>query len=601
MASSSLGPSNPSELLPQVLEDVRAGRFSPKLRAGAQFLYDNRELFRSRGDEVAFGRCHSLLWEIHDQAGRYKLALEILESVSIAYLAELQAPYPAPLRVEDPTDETRIRNREIARQKVMCCLALGFALYRRRRYQEAKTTLDTCELFLNNILIEKRDNPPSPFHCWGALARLHYFYGQILRAEQTEQDFTKARERFALALDCANQRILEKKNLQPPLTPEKLAVEQVFANHCTGKVLAFGFGWISLLQGELSRAREFFQAASVLLNDSQDEYLVRQVELFFCAASRAKNGAMPNDDGLIKRMVACSEQLREHPEYYLQSLRHVAVAHLNAARASERDAAARNQHLSAGRQLVKTALGLCGPEYRVLATVLSSRLEAAAGNSKLSLKLASDAHIQAHDSQEKMAQPIVAEAALAKAEALTLGDSRSHWTLGVHHGNEALKLAKENRVVSCACYLHLAELYLKLNDILNAVRSFSEWQTRSHTVEHQWLRQKAETLKEKISKRRMFFVPADDSRKYQSLGRDFVQFLIDREKLKPEQQEHFNYRQAADSVGVSEKTFREWDERLSIGADIHFQIHFQKPQNSRGRKTQRRRAKSSVNPDFPLT
>lgn len=575
MAASPVSPldhqADPTVLLPLVLQDVRAGRFTPDLMRAAESIYEQRDIFKKHNDEIGFGRAHSLLWEIYDQAGKSVQALGVIQELGREYLECFAAATDGQYRVEDKDDEVQIHNRAIARQKIMCALAYCFALYRLGQCGDAKAKLDQCEQFIFKHLIDTRKNAPVPYFCWGGRARLHYFYGQVLRAVS---DFEESRTRFTLSLECMWARLAEKEQLSS-IAPEKLMVEQLFANHCAAKVLAFGFGWTSLLQGELSRAQEFLQPARVLLVDSRDEYLRWQVELFYYSVLRAKGGSAISSEELISKIRECSTHLHGHPEYYLQSLRHLAVAELGAAvAAKETDPAACKEHIRAGRQVVKDALPLCSgrPEYRMLALALDSRLAVLQGGQvalREAIQQGEAAFVCAQDNNLPLR--VLAEAQIAWAEALMATHNsaeRQHWSKAV----ELLKMAlanTENRVVRCACYLHLTDLHLKLKNLQNAVACFAEWEKASASIEHVWLKTRAELLRRQID--RYFFIDHDDDRKFSELATSLVQFLVDRARLRQPGQD-FDPQKAADEIDVDIRTFQGWVEKLQRGNAVHLQF-----------------------------
>jgi hypothetical protein len=545
------------ELLPKILEEVRAGRFRPELRSDAEFVYANCEDFRIRGDEVSVGRAHSLLWEIYDQAGLYRSGIDVIRPLSENYLNDLRNTEFPTSRLEQMGEETLKKQRRVVRQKVMCCLAYGFALYRCQRHETAKSVLDVCESFLTHTFSDENSQYP-----WGTMARLHYFYGQVLRAARVEPNLTQARERFNKALDCVWRRLDQTKTRSLPR--HKLEVEHLFAKHCAAKVLAFGFGWTSLLQGELAKAQEFIQSARVLLNDSQDRFLLWQLELFYCNVQRARKEEPRNYPKLLQRMRECSSALKDHPEYYLQSLRHLAVAHFNLAQAKRTtNRTESDRYFTEGKKLVEEGLPLSrdNREYEVTGIILASRFAGAGRlpNQAESLRLAKEAYGKARD--ENLPAPVVAEAAIAYAEALCRERARSDWRRGI----ELLKEAREKGgvVPRCAAHLHLADLYFKLNEVSNAGLSFASWEKESKTVEHEWLRQKAESLEQSISASRLFWVDAEDKRNYKDLRRDLQHFLVDREKLRQQNQEGengFDECEAAKNIGIDPDTLKNWQE-----------------------------------------
>lgn len=559
MAANPSTAASPKDLLDTVLEDVRAGRFRPELSRNAEFVHAHCQVFKNT-DEVSFGRAHSLLWEVHDQAGKYSDALNVIQPLAIDYLKQFENIDATSLCVEQLGDERPGNHREIARQKVMCCLSYGFALYRCQRLEQAKEVFGKCENFLTTITDSRSEDP---FHCWGTWARLHYFYGQVLRAARVEPALTQARERFDKALSCVWERLEEVKRQSS--TQRKLDVEHLFAKHCAAKVLAFGFGWTSLLQGELAKAHEFLQSARVFLSDSSDEFLIWQLEMFFCNVQRARENGLRDYQKLLDRMEESSAKLQNHPEYYLQSLRHLAVAHCNIAQSKkESEIEDREDHLRKGNDLVKKGLRLCGDnhEYHVIGTVLASRLAGIGkrpADRRECLELAKAAYTRAHD--QKLSPPIIAEAAIAFAEALCMSSSRHDWRSGVTLLNEAREMG--GTVVRCAAHLHLADLYLKLNDVPNAVLSFARWESESKTVEHEWLRQKAKSLAESIVACRLFWIDDEDKRKYKPLLRDLHRFLIDREKVRFQKEgKEYSDHEAAKKIGVDHQTLRNWEETL---------------------------------------
>jgi hypothetical protein len=82
MAANPNAPLSLPDLLTKVLEDVRAGRFETSLSDNAAYVHAHSSDFRQSGDEVSYGRSHSLLWEVHDQAGRYTQALDVISPIA---------------------------------------------------------------------------------------------------------------------------------------------------------------------------------------------------------------------------------------------------------------------------------------------------------------------------------------------------------------------------------------------------------------------------------------------------------------------------------------------------------------------------------------
>lgn len=84
-------------------------------------------------------------------------------------LGQLRTTVPGQYKVEREDDEVGQKARESARQKVMCCLAYCFSLYRKHSPQNAKIKLDECEQFLCQHLIDSEETSPDHFSV-GALS-----------------------------------------------------------------------------------------------------------------------------------------------------------------------------------------------------------------------------------------------------------------------------------------------------------------------------------------------------------------------------------------------------------------------------------------------
>ncbi len=578
----------PYDLLEAVLHEVRAGKFAPDLLERAKSLRADCALFLEpvEEDEVSFGRAYSLLWEVHDQAGKYREAFQSVAEIAKQYLKDMRKADPLQYRLGYRLpDEKVIKNRQIGRQKVMCCLAYAFALYRlgHESYQDSAKVFDECQVFLKSKLIDA--DAASRFSCWGALARLYYFQSQLHRSKR---DFADARELAGKSLDCARARLEEKaatverlKELVEHLKRErqsasdeelstaidelggasaKLKVEQVFANHCAGKVLAFGFGWTALLEGELSRAEEYFQAARILLRDCDDTFLKSQVELLSCSARRARSGF---DSELLQRTRKCCAELSGHPVYSLQAKHQLVVALLAAAtEANGRQRSDGRTYLIEAWQIVATVRKdeTIPLSSWVLATVTASRIARALARPEAQ-SLAREAYGKAplHDSTTR------AEAAIALGESLSVCENSNDWRKFQRDLREAaslfeiaLELSPTNRVVRCACYLHLTAIHLKLNKITQAATWFRCWETDSAVVQHSWLRDKANELGRSLRQTFVIDVDKDDPRSLRQFTDDLERFLLYREQVRQSGNKKFVVSKAAKNLKAAPKKIGKW-------------------------------------------
>jgi tetratricopeptide (TPR) repeat protein len=560
----------PAPSVNAVLDAVRSGAFSKELTATAEKIFAERDRFRKAGDELSFARIHSLCWEIHDQAGDYKRGLEIIEKLvqEPGYRQYIQRAERGQFRV-DATDDNILKDgRRLARQKVMCCLAYGFALYRMQVYGEAEQVFSECERFLKDVLIDAKSR--LSFFCSGTQARVHYFRGQLFRSRR---NFTAARQEFIQSLMFAHKRLTEAKNRGHADT-----TDQLFANHCCAKVLAFGFGWALLLSGELSQALEQIQAARIGLADSNDHYLNWQVEMLCCAAERAKKGIDVGVIELLPRIRECHKHLEGHPDYFLQAQRELAVANLAVAQAIRTTEPQDSDiHLQRARELVEDSLSRYRNSQETLnkqvpTMVLLSRIWGAERNdqwSKERYDLARKAYDLARD--KNLPDHVRAETAIGLGEALVAGNERSEWLEALTLFREALESSKDNVLVRCACHLHITNVHLYIGSIVDARASFAKWKLDSHNIEHGWLLKKAEELEKTIDARLVYLVEGSDTRTLDQLNWNFFQFLVDREDL--HQGAHFDVHEAARRLGIKPATFADWQHKLKNNIKIHRQFH----------------------------
>lgn len=546
-------------LLHSVLNRVRAGLFSPELTRDANFVFNHAEFFQRAGDELRFIRAHSLQWEVCDQEGAYEIALRILQPMAKQLLEYLKTGEPSEFRVSSTLEDKLASKRKLARQKVMCCLGYGFALYRVRDYKEAERAFRICSNFLAKVLIVSQGS--SPFYCWGTLARLHYFFGHLHRVQG---EFISARLEFVEALDCAYKRLEQKKLTTDSQSSEGLRVHEQFANHCAGKVLGFGLGWTALLQGKLSNASEQLQAARVVLNDSHDEYLKWQVEMLSCAVISAQNGASTKSEDLLQRIDHCCQRLEKHKEYYWQSQNEFAKTSVHVARANPER---RQQLLRKARERVQQFLEIGQKDNSVIAHVLLSRIASAQTDDQGTVEPEEFAR-KAYDLALGNAspKPVLALAAIALGEVLGRSKALEKRTQAVLLLETALRLSNDNLVARMAAYLHLAEIYLSFGDLFKATRSFEQWTEHASQIEHGWLIQKAESLKKKLDDRKMFVVGFADTDTYEELQDRLRRFLFNREVLKQKQKNptaDFDPNEAALNLRVSPKTIIDWRDRFS--------------------------------------
>lgn len=327
----------------------------------------------------------------------------------------------------------------------------------------------------------------------------------------------------------------------------------------------------------MSRALECFQTARVLLADSHDHFLVSQVELFYVSAMRARDVTKDNVDKILARTRKCSVELKKHPEYYIQSLRDLAVAEFSAAQFKSSQDSARDSHLREARRIVEEALALpvCDrrSEYKMLAHALLSRIyrfEGGTSNLKLARSHAEEAYAWGQD--KNVGSRALSEAQITLAEYLLTRKKSADWTKAITLLNDAAEACRENLVISCACYLHLTDSYLKTGDIQNALRSFSRWECRSGAIEYGSLKKKAESLQDQINRYKYFLVSEDDDRKIEALTKSLAQFLVDREKRR-QGTTTLDLKRAAEKIGIDARTLEKWIIKLEGNEDFNFQFH----------------------------
>lgn len=562
--------------LAEALDAVRAGRYEDKLVASVKFLFDNRQIFRDLGDELSFARTHSVHWEIYDQMGDYDSSIVGLEQiVEEEYLPCIKSPQSLPPEYQGAEGRAQ---RKLLRQKVMCCLAYGFALYRKRDHITARDVLDSCRIFIEKTLIYK--NSDHPFPCWGTRARYHYFYGQLLRAEQ---QYHLASEQFVIASDYTRRRLDQEKDQGK--SADKLHIEQLFANHCVGKVLAFGFGWSARLQGSLSLAWNQLQSARVVLWDSQDEFLKGQLEWLSCSVRRAQKGISLELEELIPQIKECRRRLDKHTDYYVQASREHGILLLNLAHAyreANNDAKSIDL-LQEALEVVDSYLPRCRDSSRVLALVLKARIKLALNNdswSRDSEDAARQAQYLARTVDNKASR---AEAAIVLGEVLSMVPTRRQgpfdqtkdpheWSEAIRCFTEAIGDRRDNLLARCASHLCLAELELKRYNILDAHKHLKAWKEMSAPVEHHWLRQKGALVEGKIAAYKIFLITPEDKRKFNEVSFSLVKFLVDREKLK-QQGQPFDVNTAASNIGITVRTFHNWEAKIKDVEPVRIQIH----------------------------
>lgn len=554
------------------LNKVRSGSFSDALKKTVDDLFEQRQALREFGDELGFAKIHSLRWEVYDQRGCYEDAL-----ATLAHLVELEyLPYvrSAQRHTSTMNAEQTAPEYKTMRQKVMCCLGYSFALYRTRQYDYAKEVLNYCQTFIEKVLIDEKANPK--VLCWGTRARYHYFYGQILRSEQ---QFSLANEHFMAAIDCARRRLDEKRAQGKP--EERLHIEQLFANHCAAKVLAFGLGWNARLRGELSKAWEQLQAARLILWDSHDEFLKGQVDWLSCSILRAQKGVSLELEQILPEISACCERLEKHTDYYLQARREHAILLLNLALAF------RKSDSGKCAALLQTALGLvndyrprCRGNTRVLALLLETRIRLAANGDNWSAACEGLAREAVALSRTLEHRGIQAEALIVLGEVLSAvptsrrsasdrTEDPQQWIEAENAFLQIINSRRDNILARCAAYLWLAELELKRDRVVEAASYLRSWESNAGHIEHTWLHQRAESIRHRIVSRKTYLVDYDDRRNIDELSFDLVKFLIDRERSKPA----FTPKEAAFNIGVDVRTFHEWEEKVRNREMHRIQLH----------------------------
>jgi hypothetical protein len=400
-------------------------------------------------------------------------------------------------------------------------------MYRAHNQKSCETALRILHQLRHFIDVELRSLRKEPRPSHGLSGLCNYLLGRI-HAEMGA--YGEARKAFRESADAYLNRIRQKEEFykKKRLGYESYREKASVTLRRTALVTAFGGGFISLTNSEITRALESLTLARPALSQNSGLAYLNLVDVLWWACQRAIHSSEPEWlERIIENLDKCRREFErlEHPRYMHRAGIQLALAHYYRGKPSQgiddvdfeigmRYLQHAIDYAIAADQRIKNP-SLLSEALTIKARFLRSQHRSLkATNPQLAFEKLKEAEREALKARDvsKGLRVLAAEANVAlgdihadmaqmdrKQLKQISSDFRTEFNNATNDYKRALKLNPENRRIEGLCYLRLAKL-CKLDDSfeLAAINYFKEWQRVEANVEHQYCKEMARELEESL-------------------------------------------------------------------------------------------------------
>jgi tetratricopeptide (TPR) repeat protein len=436
--------------------------------------------------------------------------------------------------------------RTLTREKVLFCSRYGIELKRREATREAS------RLFIRLLGFTKHELKTKDVPCFGTRAALSYGLATICRQQE---DFKLAREYYAEAIYLYSERA-KRRGAQDP-------DDVLFTTRRIAMCIGLGFGWISLTRGRLRRAENAFTTARAMLAQTPHWVVVDYIEYLYGALKRCRAGS--NEERLndaIDSLITAREAFQErHVLYETRVARELALAY-NLLGDFEKA-------WPLAQLIEERALKEKGIRAKVDAYVLKSRILRQQRKYKEALKEAETALELTKGSQELLPKvdALIAsgECLLGVAHSTKQREARYDQARSVFEAANKVLIVKDengkrkvrNPKITAVCELRLAQCYARVKDRRRAEEHFSKYRRLQKKVEHEWVRELGDEVREEIDNSTPdFFISAEDAARFDSgaMMGDLQRWMVEQALEETKK----NVKEAAALLGIERPTVYRW-------------------------------------------
>jgi len=527
-------------------------RFSKSLKTAAvnlyNFIHESSDAEKQKMEEsIEYWRANTLLYELHDI---FHVNSKIKEEVMKVGERLQDQLYAISAGWEEKADITP-DERRLIKEKVIYVAGRANEL---KRAGELERSLKLF-LWLLDFTTEKLKTDRTPL--LGIRANLSYHVASVYRLLE-QHDL--AEEKYTKTLNLLHERT--------KLRRENDYEDHFFTVRKQAMAVGIGFGWVNLTRGFLRRAENALTTARSLLARSSDPIIPSYIELLYGTVMRCRAGSDKEklQDAIKVLRSALSEfEKHKHTRYHPRACWELSLALHLAGKPEEAQA-----YLDTVAEYAKKTKH---PKWQTNVFIQQSRIFRGQGEYQKALKEAKLA-VEKADSCKSML-PLI-DAYITRGEAnfyiiQNKGQYDSNYSVAradfEHALNLLLKLGQSERKtelpsnpkIASVCHLRIAQCYTRENDAAKAREHFAAWEVLRSTVEHEWVRELAEQVKNEIEGLSMnFTISAKDLNEwdYSENVAKLRRWLLSQALLQTKK----NFSKAADLIGVKRATLYQWQE-----------------------------------------
>lgn len=529
--------------LGQIKRAYKQTRFDGYLQAATRHLYDYLKRIQPK-ETYEYWKARTLLYELDDI---FNIEPEIKEHAAYDGRRILEELRNRSARW-NLTPVPRREELKILREKVLLCVCRGNEL---KRNGETTAALDLFEWLLE--FTTKRLQIKT-FPCYSTRATLCYHIGSALR---TLEQHRRAEARYSEALDLLYAR---GKKLGPS---DYLCVARKQA-----MVVGLGFGLINMTRGFLDRAEHALSTARSMLASVEDPSASSYVELLYNTILRCRAGS---DRERLEEVVKRLDDTRKtfsNPRYQARSCWELALAKTLL---GDLDGAQRDLD-----QVSNYADQANNRKWQVNVQILKSRIAQRHEFFDEALEFAEEA-VKLADSPDCWSILPLVDAYITRGETYlalaTANKLEVQYTRARENFESALNCTLERRSsaakqdylsnpkISGVCLLRIAQCHVRTGKQEPAKKYYASWLRLAPHVEHEWVRELAETVRKEIEKISMDFTisaAAYDNWNYSKSVEKLRRWLLTQSLRRT----NHNYSEAAKLIGVQRTTLYQWQAQV---------------------------------------
>jgi tetratricopeptide (TPR) repeat protein len=381
-------------------------------------------------------------------------------------------------------DDLRVADHAFAKQQCWALMMWGLTYYRCFDLDSAKQLFELARKVAHIL------HTSSPIRSIGTLARAWYCIGLVHRENR---DAAKARSAFREALRLTSEGIEDRRTKN-----ESIASFEFHMARCAG----LGMGWIAYNEAKLKEADAMLILARDRMRPAKAKLIGAYLDTLQASIMMSESAEKSVVEDALRILTNAYSTFApkgsyQHDHYAIRCQNEIALAHLRLARACQPGSPEREHHLSAAEIAIaavqstarkhpntaqRSACRSFVTEARIKrerdrfdeALTVARRAKDTAGNSKLLLV---DANIGIGEAE-------YVKGAYGRAVSAFL---------------DALGDCKDDHKDAAACHLHLAQAYIKNNQLSDANHHFDLWRSMATDLDNAFLKALAEKVNTALS------------------------------------------------------------------------------------------------------